>query len=107
LISVLRLLETLEQGQTVKLEKQDPQRFRYYRLPEQEVFTELERRGVQVVSYSVYSEFIRQFVAPEFMARFSPSLQAIELEGLVNRLKTAGVEQTLSSFNTQMCASMD
>jgi methionyl-tRNA formyltransferase len=98
LLSVLHLLEELEQGNVVKLEAQDTNLFRYYRLPEQEVFTELERRGIQVVSYSVYSEFIRQFVAPEGMGQPTGPLEATALERLVHSVKTSGVEASLRSF---------
>jgi hypothetical protein len=99
LVNVLRLLEDLEQGDVVKLAVQDNQLFRYYRLPEQEVFAELERRGINVVSYPVYSDFILQFVAPELQGQFVSLLQAQALERMVQSLLTVGVSEALKSFN--------
>lgn len=99
LMSTLRLLDALEQGKTVKLETQDPQQFRYYRLPEQDVFTELERRGVKVVSYPVYSEFIRQFLTPEFSQALSVLFEEQALERLMHSVKTLGIEETLQAFS--------
>lgn len=99
LLNVLRLLEALDQGNAVKLETQDTKLFRYYRLPEQEVFTELERRGVDVVSYGVYRNFILQFVAPELLEQLAAPLQAQAIERLVQSLKILGVEDALRLFN--------
>jgi methionyl-tRNA formyltransferase len=99
LVNVLRLLEDLEQGGVVKLAVQDNQLFRYYRLPEQEVFAELERRGINVVSYPVYGVFISQFVPPELQGQFVSLLQAQALERMVQSLLTVGVSEALKSFN--------
>jgi hypothetical protein len=98
LVNVLRLLEELEGHHAAKLETQDAKLFRYYRLPEQEIFTELEHRGVDVVSYPVYSEFILQFVAPELLEQLAAPLQAQALERLVQSVKTLGIEDALRSF---------
>jgi hypothetical protein len=102
LVSVLRLLEQLERGDPVKLETQDTQLFRYYRLPEQEIFTELERRGIDVVSYRVYSEFILQFVAPELKAQWAELLKAQTLESLVQSVKTLGVQEALLTVSDRL-----
>jgi methionyl-tRNA formyltransferase len=104
LLNVLRLLEELEQGEVVKLEAQDNQLFRYYHLPEQEVFAELERRGIDVVSYPVYSEFILQFVPPELQGQLASPLQTRALECLVQSVKTLGVQEALRSFNQSVRA---
>jgi methionyl-tRNA formyltransferase len=97
--NVVRLLEELEQGDAPKLEAQDTKLFRYYRLPEQDVFAELERRGTEVVSYRVYSEFILQFVPSELLGQFASPLQAQALERLVQSLPSVGVQEALRSFN--------
>jgi hypothetical protein len=97
--SVLRLIKELEQGNAVKFEAQDRAFFRYYRLPEQEVFAELERRGIAVVSYDVYSEFILQFVPSELRKQWALTLEAQALERLVKSLTTLGVQEALSSVN--------
>lgn len=102
LINVLRLLEELEQGDVIKLETQDNQLFRYYRLPEQEVFTELERRGIDVVSYSVYSAFISQFVAPELLKQWAGSLEAQALERLVKSVTALGAQEALQAFKESL-----
>ena len=104
LLNVLRLLEELEQGDVVKLAAQDNQLFRYYRLPEQEVFAELERRGINVVSYPVYSDFISQFVPPELEGQFVSPLQPQALERLVQGVKILGVQEALRSFNQSVRA---
>jgi len=102
LLSLLRLLAALEQGNAVKLEVQDTKLFRYYRLPEQEVFTELEARGVVVVCYGAYSDFILQFVAPELLEQFAAPLQAQTLERLVHSVKTLGVQEALLTFKQSL-----
>jgi len=102
LINVLRLLEELEQGDVIKLETQDNQLFRYYRLPEQEVFTELERRGIDVVSYSVYSAFISQFVASELLKQWAGSLEAQALERLVKSVTALGAQEALQAFKESL-----
>jgi hypothetical protein len=104
MVSLLRLLEELERGNTIKLETQDPTLFRYYRLPEQDVFTELERRGIEVVSYRVYSDFILQFVAPELLEHLAVPLQAQILERLVQSIKTLGLPEVLRSFQESLDA---
>jgi hypothetical protein len=104
LLNVLRLLEELERGCAAKLEKQDTELFRYYRLPEQEVFTELERRGVDVVSYRVYSDFILQFVAPELLKQWAHLLEAQALERLVKSIKALGVQEALRAFKESLRA---
>jgi methionyl-tRNA formyltransferase len=104
LLNVLRLLEELEQGEVIKLEAQDIQFFRYYHLPEQEVFAELERRGINVVSYPVYSDFISQFIPPELRGQFVSLLQAQALERLVQSVKTLGVQEALRAFKESLPA---
>jgi len=104
LLSVLNLLKELEQGNAAKLEKQDTTLFRYYRLPEQEVFTELERCGIDVVSYPVYRTFILQFIPPELLGYLAAPLEPQALERLVQSVKTDGVAEALQTFKQRLSA---
>ena len=60
--SLIELLAQLEAGQSLTLNRQDPQLNRYYRLPEPSDFQLLAERGLCMASYPDFIRFLNRFV---------------------------------------------
>ncbi len=55
------VLNDLESGQSPVLNDQDPAQFRYYRIPDEQVFAELRKKNIAPVSFEIYSQLIQRF----------------------------------------------
>jgi hypothetical protein len=102
LTNLLQLLTDFAQGQSPRLNVQDKNNFRYFRLPNESDFTELHRLGVQAVSYVAYSEFINQFVPEKLTLKFGADLAPLAIQRSTQSVTEIGIPEALKQFNESL-----
>ena len=98
LTSLIQLIDELNQGKDPQIKVQDSMGFRYYRLPDESAFVELERLGVKPVSYEFYSDFIKQFLPVELMSQLSAALDPPKIELATQSISQIGIAAAVAEF---------
>jgi len=102
LTNLLELLADLAVGKTPQLKVQDKEGFRYFRLPDESAFVELDRMGVQAVSFDAYSEFIKQFVPASLASQLKLVLSPLEIQGSTQCVAELGIPDALEQFKKSL-----
>ncbi len=105
LASFLELLSDLERGKNPVLQVQDKALFRYFKLPDGAAFESLKTLGVDLVSFDVYSDFIKQFVPEVVLNRLSHALSPEALKQITQQVSITGIDQVVSAFGEQLTRS--
>jgi len=90
LVSLMSLLEELDQGVSPTLTPQDRTAFRYYRLPVAGDFAELRRRGVELALYPDYCRFIRRFWPDGMQGRTPEFFEPAGIEAMIAQITADG-----------------
>lgn len=93
LVSLMAVLDGLEQGVHPTLTPQDRSAFHYYRLPGVGDFAELRRRGVEPVLLPDYCRFIQRFWPAGMAAQAPEFFEPAGIEALLGQ-STAGTGRT-------------
>ncbi len=102
LMNLLQLLADFAKGLTPQLKEQDKESFRYFRLPDESAFVELDRMGVQAVSYDVYSEFLKKFVPPSIASGLNAVLSPLEIQRSTQSVAELGIPEALKQFKESL-----
>jgi len=99
---LLQLLADFAEGLTPELKVQDKEGFRYFRLPDESAFVELDRMGIQAVSFDVYSEFIKKFVPASLASRLNFVLSPLEMQRSTQSVAELGIPDALEQFKKSL-----
>ena len=102
LTNLLQLLADLAEGISPQLKTQDKEGFRYFRLPDESAFVELDRMGVQAVSYDVYSEFVKKFVPASLASQLNVILSPLEIQRSTQSVAVLGIPAALKQFKERL-----
>jgi folate-dependent phosphoribosylglycinamide formyltransferase PurN len=103
LASLTDLLKDLESGQQPALKQQNSAEFRYYRLPDEQVFAELREKNIEPVSFEIYSQLIQKFCPDRLWEHAGELLSPAALARLTTSIHTSGADQAINSY----CASIE
>ena len=102
LVNLMKLLSDISEGQRPTLQVQDPAAFRYFRLPDATAFAELRARGVEPVSYEIYSDLIKQFIPPEIYASAVEMLNSKKIAQATANIHSKGTHTVLAENQTEL-----
>lgn len=102
LMNLIQLLADFAKGLTPQLKEQDKDSFRYFRLPDESAFIELDRMGVQAVSFDVYSEFLKNFVPPSIASGLNAALSPLEIQRSTQSVAELGIPEALKQFKESL-----
>jgi len=97
--NLLELLADIALGKTPEIHMQDKNNFRYFQMPDESTFVELRHKGLNAVSYDVYSEFIQQFVPTSLTSQLQLSLGPLAIQSSTQSVSEIGIPETLKQFN--------
>ena len=100
--NLLELLEVFALGKTPEIYVQDKNNFRYFKLPDESTFVELHRKGLEAVSYDVYSNFIQQFVPTSLARQLQHALGPLAIQRSTQCVSEIGIPETLRKFNEDL-----
>jgi hypothetical protein len=100
LTRLLELLQTIENGESPVLQVQDPADFRYYRLPDEQVFAELRDKGIEPVSFEIYSQLIQKFCPDAMRTSLAEFITPLALATLTKSIHTHGIEACVERYRT-------
>jgi hypothetical protein len=96
LANLVKLLSDISEGRKPALQVQDPAAFRYFRLPDAAAFEQLRARGVELVSYEIYSDLLKQFVPPEIYPAAESVLNSRKLMLATASIHSKGTAEVLA-----------
>jgi len=102
LARLLDLLSDLELEKKPVLKAQDKALFRYFKLPDEAAFASLKALGVDLVTFDVYCDFIKQFVPDELSKRLSQLLSPEALGLVTQQVNSVGIDATVLTFSEQL-----
>jgi methionyl-tRNA formyltransferase len=97
--NLIELLSVMALGQTPQIQVQNKNDFRYFQMPDESTFLELQHKGIQTVSYDIYSEFIQQFVPTSLTSQLQLALGPSAIQRSTQSVSEIGIPETLKQFN--------
>ncbi len=100
------VLNDLEAGRPPELKQQDPADFRYYRLPDEQVFSALREKNIEPVSFEIYSQLIQKFCPESFWEHAAKLLDPATLAKLTTEIHHKGSDQVMQNYRTLLNAAL-
>jgi hypothetical protein len=94
--NLMKLLNDISEGRKPALQVQDPAAFKYFRLPDAAAFAELRARGIELVSYEIYSDLIKQFIPPEIYSGVEDLLNSKKIMLATTSIHEKGTAEVLA-----------
>jgi len=100
--NLLDLLADIAQGQTPQTHVQDKNDFRYFQMPDETTFLELQHKGIQAVSYEDYSAFIQQFVPSSIISQLQHALEPLAIQRATQSVSEVGFPEALEKYKQSL-----
>lgn len=102
LVNLMKLLAEISEGRKPSLQVQDPAAFRYFRLPDANAFAELRARGVEPVSYEIYSDLIKQFIPAKIYPAAESVLNSKKVALATTNIHAKGTTEVLAGNRAEL-----